>query len=330
MFVDKDKSQFNRAERVMGDVKNGRARRGRYGRAHQFMRWAAKEGLDQPAFTNVGRWRRDDASIRGEPVYVPWITIDIDNVDLVQAHEDAVKTIKRLINLGYQEERIIASFSGGKGFHVQVDSTQMGLPPFKGPRHARLFLRAFTKDVCAGSYYDPSVCAPRSLIRVTGSKHSETGLHKRSFFASAFLRKGMNGVMRNVREGYTPFMWPEPGTPLPRPRKHLREIYEHAESNYRGRRSNGAYGGAGEGNGVLSKIKYGVRQGQEFGSRSFHVGRENAAFLMGCKLLEECDRKKTAYEKLCKWNGLNNPPLPLVRLKAQWRGSKRKMNKKRQ
>jgi len=329
MFSRKDKSDFKRTERVIGDVKSGSATRGKYGIGHQFIQWVSKEGLEQPAFTNVGRWRSDEASIQGCPVYVPWLTIDIDNVDLVEAYEDAVKTVDRLEALGYDLGRVVCSFSGKKGFHVQVDSTQMGLAPFKGPKHARLFLRTWTQEVCVGSYFDPAVFTPRALLRVTGSTHEKSGLHKRSFLAEEFRSRGLDGVMRNVRGPYKPFQWPEGGDVLPHPREHLRDAYERSEQNYRGRHATGAYSSPNEGSGVLDKIRYGIRQGQEFGLRNFHVGRENAAFIIGCKLLEECDNKRAAYDKLCQWNGLNEPPLRHARLEAQWRGAKRKMNKSR-
>lgn len=330
MFTDKDKANFTRTERVMGDVKGGCAVRGKYGIGRRFIQWVAQEGLGKPAFTNVGRWQSDDAASRGGSVYIPWLTIDIDNVDLVQGYEDAVRTVDRLEGLGYDLDRIVCSFSGNKGFHIQVDSTQMGLAPFKGPRHARLLLRAWTEDVCVDSYFDPSVCAARSLIRVTGSTHENSGLRKRSFFAEEFRQRGLDGVMKNVREDYEPFDWPTGGEILPLPRKHLRELSRRAERNYRGRRSTGAYSSASQkGNNVLDNIRYGIREGQEFGPRNFHVGRENAAFVLGCKLLEECDSQRVAHEKLKQWNGLNSPPLAHARLEAQWRGAKRKMNKSR-
>jgi len=330
MFTDQDTADFTRSERVMGDVKNGHAMRGKYGVGNKFIEWVAKEGVDQPAFTNVGRWRTDEASSRGGSVHIPWLTIDIDNVDLVEAYEDALETVNRLVYLGYEPSRIVCSFSGNKGFHIQVDSSQMGLAAFKGPRHARLFLRSWTEDVCAGQYFDPSVCTPRSLVRITGSQHERSGLHKRSFLAADFKRRGLNGVMKNVRDDYKAFRWPSGGEILPEPRAHLRDVYERAERNYRGRRSSGAYASKTEkGEGVLANIKYGLGEGDEFGPRNFHVGRENAAFVMGCKLLEECESKRLAYEKLQEWNGLNNPPLRHSRLEAQWRGAQRKMNKSR-
>jgi hypothetical protein len=330
MFSPKDKSDFTRSERVLGDVKSGQARRGQYGRGQQFIRYVAQEGVDQPAFTNIGRWRVDDASSQGGEVHVPWLTVDIDNVDLMEAYQDACRTLDRLAEIGYDMDRVVCSFSGGKGFHVQVDAEQMGLAPFKGPQHARIFLRAWTRSVCMGDYYDSSVCTPRSLIRLTGSRHGKTDLHKRSFFAPTFQDRGMHGVMQNVRDDYEGFEWPAKGEVLPGPRKHLRKLYERAESQYRGRRSSGAFSSsAKKSGGVVSSIKYGIREGQDFGPRSFHVGRENAAFIMGCKLIEECKNLRVAKEKLQQWNGLNTPPLAYARLEAQWRGAKRKMNKSR-
>ena len=330
MFTNSDQSEFRRAEKVVGNIKGGGVRRGNYSRVSQFLKWVAQEGLGEPAFTNIGRWRHDEASMEGGEVYIPWLTVDIDNVDLVEAYEDATQTVERLLYFDYDPQRIFCSFSGNKGFHIQVDSTQLGLAPFKGPDHARLFLRAWTEDVCQGDFFDPAVCSPRSLLRVAGSTHEKSGLRKRTFRASEFLARGMNGVMKNVRSDYEGFDWSGGGKILPGPRDHLKEVYERAESNYRGQRSTGAYASTvSKDEGVLGRIRYGVHEGEDFGHRHFHVGRENAAFIMGCKLLEECDSEQVARRKLEQWNGLNKPPLQHTRLKAQWRGAKRKMNKSR-
>lgn len=325
MFCNQDQEDFRRAERVLGNVKDAKAYRGKYGRAHMFINKISKTGHDQPAFTNIGRWRHNEADVRVAPVYVPWLTIDIDNVNLVEAYKDAVRTVEELIDLGYDPERIVCSFSGNKGYHIQIDSTQLGLCPFVGPHAAQLFLQEFSKSVCTGDYWDPAVTSVRSLIRVTGSTHATSGLHKRSFLGDTFIAGGIDRVMRHVRREYRAFEWPEGGNILPGPRSHLREVYERSESRYRGERSDGNRGGSKTG--VLSRIKHGVEQGQEFGPKNFHVGRENAAFLVGCAVIDEYGTTgRRAYEKLKVWNGYNDPPLPMSRLDAQWRGAKRKMS----
>lgn len=331
MFSQADQSCFRRAEKVVGDVKSAKAHRGRYGHARTFVRWVSENGHDKPCFTNVGRWRQDDAAEREAPVYLPWIAIDIDNLDLTEAYEDAVRTVERLLALGYDADRIVCSFSGGKGFHVQIDMTQMGLVPFSDQTTARVFLKTYTRNVCLDDYWDPAVCSPRSLIRITGSTHAKTGLRKRSFLASEFIERGIHGVMNGVRAEYRGFDWPRGGKILPGPRKHLRDVHEAAESRYRGRAKRGETRKAsGEAKGgVLNRIRYGIEEGEEFGPKNFHVGRENAAFIIGCKLLaQHPDKQRVAREKLMKWNGLNDPPLPRTRVKAQWRGAQRKMSDK--
>jgi len=330
MFAKADQGNFTRAERVLGDVKSAKARRGYFGKARTFVRWVSDNGHEEPAFTNVGRWLQDEDADRDAPVHIPWITIDIDNVDIVEAYNDAVRTVDRLLALGYEEDRIVCSFSGSKGFHVQIDSSQIGLAPFASQRAARIFLRTYTQDVCVDDYFDPSVCTPRSLIRITGSTHEKSGLRKRSFLAGEFLSRGMDGVMSGVRGDYSGFEWPEGGGILPQPRKHLRSVFDKAEGRYRGMRGGGSSRSTTKGQGVMSKIKYGVSEGQEFGPKNFHVGRENATFLMGCMLIEEYPQDhRTARRKLEQWNSLNDPPLPIQRVKAQWRGAKRKMSDKR-
>jgi len=331
MFSRADQSRFRRAEKVVGDVKSAKAERGLYGHARTFVRWVSEHGSEEPCFTNVGRWRTNDAAEKKAPVYIPWLVIDIDNIDLAQAYEDALRTVNRLLALGYDAERIVCSFSGGKGFHVQVDSTQMGLVPFARQETARVFLRAYTRDVCLDDYWDPAVCSPRSLIRVTGSTHSRTGYRKRSFLSNEFRRRGLHGVMKGLKSDYRGFRWPEGGDILPGPREHLRDVFEAAERQYRARSKRGMNRkeSSGSKGGVLNRIKRGIQEGEEFGPKNFHVGRENAAFIIGCKLLaQHPNNQRVAREKLMKWNGLNDPPLPRTRVKAQWRGARRKMSDK--
>lgn len=321
-----DPDNYLRAERVIGDVKESYAIRGRYCLASTFCSWVAERGLDEPAFTNIGRWRVDEAADKDAVVYVPWLTVDIDDPDLVEAYDKATTVTENILAWDYDPKRVICSFSGSKGFHIQVDATQMRLLPFKSNRYARCFLSTFNRDVCGGSYWDSAVTSPRSLIRVTGSTHAKTGLRKRSFHADEFLSRGLHGVMAGAREEYSGFDWPDGGKCLRGPRKHLRKLFEEAESKYRAKQT--SKGGT-SGETVMDRIRYGVQQGEEFGDKNFHVGRENAAFLMGCALIENLGATQEALEKLKQWNGLNEPPLPLTRVRAQWRGAKRKMSNNR-
>jgi len=326
MFVKEDPKQFIRSERVIGDVSSGGVYRGQYAYGKTLTKNIAKQGHEQPVFTNVGRWRTVEQAEKRAAVYVPWLTIDIDNVDIVEAHEDAANTVQYLLDLGYDPERIVASFSGSKGFHIQVDSSQMGMLPFKDSDAARAFIVAWTKSVCDRPFWDSAVASPRSLIRVTGSTHEKSGIKKHSFLAHDFLRLGMNGVMKNVRGEYEGFDWPSAGVQLEDPHVHFLTVGDQAVQNYRQQRKGQSQSRSA---GVLSNIRYGVSQGEVFGDKYFHVGRENAAFVAACALIDRCGTMATAKHKLRQWNGLNDPPLPRQRLMAQWRGAKRKLKQNR-
>lgn len=327
MFVDQDPSNFNEAERVIGNVKNGGAYRGNYTHAKAFENWVAQNGMDRPAFTNIGRWRSSQGESRDGPVYIRWLTVDIDDSDLVDAYDKARLVTEAAISVGLDPERIVCSFSGAKGFHIQVDATQIGLKPLQSEEAARIFLETWTKSLCEQRFWDQAVCSPRCLIRLTGSTHQESGLRKRSFLAPEFLERGLDGVMKGVRSEYKGFDLPERGDPTPGIDDYLEQLYKDADAAFRRmrRRTNTKRSDGRDKNGIMSIIRNGVSQGQHFGPRSFHVGRENATFIMGCWLIETEKSNRLARKKLFQWNALNDPPLPTGRVKAQWRGAKRKM-----
>lgn len=321
LFEYGDPADFVMGEQVMGSIdKYGR---GRYGNAQQYVNWVAEEGVDKEAFTSVGRWKIGDEGSNDAPVFVPWITFDIDGPDLLEARETAREVLIQLHERGYDLLRCFVSFSGFKGFHVQVATGQLGSPIFSSTQAAFQTLKAFMEDVHDDKFIDTATASPRQLIRLTGSVHAETGLYKRSWVGTRFLDMGVEETFEDL-QSHEPFHFEDPtrGDVEDEARQHFIKTARVAEKRLKQKKS--SQGNVGK---VMKAILGGVSEGQQFGDKYFHVGRENAAFIAGCWFLDKEDRVSDAEKRLEEWNRQNDPPLPHQNLMAQWRGAKRKILK---
>lgn len=318
MFADKDPNDFFVSERVLGDLSNGE-NRGKYGNGDKFTRWISTNGVEQPAFTNVGRWKLKQEGSYNVPVFIPWWTVDLDGDDMVDVHEDAQQLLEVLDVLGYDLRRTFVSFSGRKGFHVQVSSWQFGGPVFQSSTAAKNCLKAWSEDVCDGVKWDPSVTSPQALLRVAGSRHESTGAVKRPWYASNFIHMSLERVFCNPREYKNVDFYDSDRSIVKGAREHLVNIVPKAKHYLKKERKEE---GKEDGDGIIGRIKPGLIEGQEFGEKHFHVGRENGAYILACWFLERYSTK-FAWEKLKHWNQRNDPPLPRRRLQVQFRGAKR-------
>lgn len=338
LFYDNQKcTDYFLGEAVYGHP--SRAKRGRYRNVDLWSEKMAQDPVDAPAFTNVGRWsqsRKPKAGDYDQPVFVPWIFFDIDRKEAInEAFWLAQDIIETLESLYYDIEQCVVSFSGSKGLHVQVPSTQIKAPVFTNTPSAYCFLKHFIKDV-ADTEIDTSVASPQSLIRRIGSKHDETGIYKTAMWGDTFrdmaLSEYMDSVVRVSNAGeYTPFMYRTYRSVDPIPEKRIDHIYrvcelvdEEVNAN-EAHPTRGSSSQNGQSMGIIDAIRGGIQEGEQFGDKYFHVGRENASFIMGCWLLDRYPRHK-AWEQLKKWNENNNPPVKPKRLKTQFRGAKRKLN----
>jgi len=93
---------------------------------------------------------------------------DDDNFDVVR--KDAIELVSRLKNHGISESEINIFFSGNKGLHIQVNLESDIMPDeFKS------ITRYLAEDL---SSYDSSVSNPSRILRLTYTKHQESGLYK--------------------------------------------------------------------------------------------------------------------------------------------------------
>ena len=99
------------------------------------------------------------------------LVFDFDDADNPEnARQDAITLISRLASEGIQEESIQVSFSGNKGFAIQVDTTQEFTPDqFKN------ITTALAGDLTT---FDKVVFDPNRIVRVVGTKHPKSKLYK--------------------------------------------------------------------------------------------------------------------------------------------------------
>lgn len=93
-----------------------------------------------------------------------------DAVNLENAKKDTLTTIDRLVEKGIPKDKIQISFSGSKGFGLQVDTDQTLTPDdFKS------ITRGISGDL---KTFDTSVSDAQRIVRVVGTKHPKSKLYK--------------------------------------------------------------------------------------------------------------------------------------------------------
>lgn len=98
------------------------------------------------------------------------ILFDFDDQDLSVAKRDTITVVKRLIELGFKSEDISIYFSGGKGHHIEINTTS----EFKKDELVNI------RSAIAGDLTttDPVIKDNQRIIRAVLSKHPTTGLYK--------------------------------------------------------------------------------------------------------------------------------------------------------
>lgn len=325
-----EKTEFRNTEIVDGP-KEHRAHRS-YGLAHSWMCEVAREGREHPAFCTPGWWRPGDGGSRDRRVMEPWIYFDIDKApeDSVEdVYPVAVRLICDLHRMGLpaDEGYMFASFSGGKGFHVMVSSAYMGLPWFRNAGHAHRTLKTFFSDL-AKRYpeLDAKVWSPLIPIRLTGSRHAETGRRKWTMRADRFAKRPeeiahllsaaappmVEQVARPefVAEFPHPFE-PEPDADL---RAAFAEVWKAQvrprgeEASQRGGRDGHTY----DNELLMPDAHYrawqGVAESEAFAVG--HHGRDEAAFMLACHFLRTTRTPEEVVDLLKRWDlQRNTPPL---------------------
>ena len=125
-------------------------------------------------------------------VHSPLLTFDIDRnaaaggTDVPRALEDAIRLFVVLLEHGIAPEHILLSFSGNKGFHIQVPSMLVGAIP--SPSFARTAGKLCEMLAAeSGIEIDRSLYRPLQPLRMHNSRNEKSGLFKIALTTEEFL-----------------------------------------------------------------------------------------------------------------------------------------------
>lgn len=182
--------------------------------------------------TGYEQWRKTN-SVKGiTNVTTNRLLFDFDHeTDAELARNDALTLITRLIAKGITQDNIQISFSGNKGFNVEVETTKRLTPDdFK----ATVFSLAGDLPT-----FDRVVNDPQRIVRVVGTKHPKSNLYKFPLSVNQIsemnidrireLAADINNIDEDIMEGWHQVEVPEnllvKATPVERPKLDL--VVEH-------------------------------------------------------------------------------------------------------
>lgn len=294
------------------------------------MKSVAERGSPEALFRTVGLWRdRRDVREIDAPVYLPWIVLDIDVPGHIpDAHESTLAILSDLEDAGFDFKCLFVSFSGAKGFHIAIATSQIGSPVFRDSDNARQCLVRFIKRI-TDHKFDAATLSPLQMLRLTGSCHRKTGLYKRTWIATRFREMRLHEIL-DQSDKFQPWQYPDPT--IGEVEEDVQYAFEEAAreqaqyawdmikqmNNNKGKKLDYDLPGSG-----LKEIFKGIEEHQDWGNKS---GRDWAAFTLACYCFahtkqhelvrrtlkihgEFDDTFESVRETLTEWNLLNTPPL---------------------
>jgi replicative DNA helicase len=125
-----------------------------------------------PLFYNEEHKKQFDKtkSVKGiRDVTTNRLWVDIDTKELTDARESTLEVCKRFLDKGFKEHNIQVTFSGNKGFHIQIETdTTMKVSEVKS-----ICVKMF--DDIKG--FDDRVYLPTQILRIPNTKHSKSKLY---------------------------------------------------------------------------------------------------------------------------------------------------------
>lgn len=318
-----DKREFKNAE-IVDCHPSERAVRN-YGDAREWIGSVAREGRDGPAFVTTGWWQKGHGGERSAKCAFPWLYFDIDfSEDLMKGLDIAEAVSEDLLQEGFHEDYTFISFSGKKGWHVRTSTGTLGMPFFRTSRHALETWKSYLHGMIERYSLDASVCTPLGVIRLTGSRHGDTGNRKWTMRA-ADVKTHKEGAREMVRQfsGDTLLTmeqvrssrllaseFPDPfGAPtVPAAARQFAEEWETAMEA----REGGGDRPEADGQVLMPDPTYRAFQGlgksDKFGTGLY--GREMGAFCLACHFFRAGHSAERVLDLLRKWDRQrNDPPL---------------------
>lgn len=124
------------------------------------------------------------------------LIFDFDSSDVELARKDAVIVLDRLANYDISEADLNIYFSGGKGFHIVLDTDRTFTP--KQAKNAALKIAKGLKS------FDSVVYNSNRILRVAHTKHQGSGLFKTDLSAQELRDMSIDQIKELASEEYDP------------------------------------------------------------------------------------------------------------------------------
>lgn len=112
------------------------------------------------------------------------------------AQKDANTIVNRLLKKGFKEEDLGIFFSGGKGFHVEIETDTL-----LTPQQAKSIATSLAKGL---KTFDSVVYNPARIFRVPFTKHNKTGFYKTRLTLSELRESSVQEVQEIAKDAYEP------------------------------------------------------------------------------------------------------------------------------
>lgn len=138
-----------------------------------------EEAKNTDVFTSVQRYRSKEKIKTGGEIFLAPLYFDFDSQIVEESRVDAVKVVNFLIDdLHIPKESVEVYFSGGKGFHVIVQPSVLGIEPSADLHLVLKYIVGYIAQYLDTKTLDLSIYTVRRMFRIPLSIHSTTGLHK--------------------------------------------------------------------------------------------------------------------------------------------------------
>jgi KaiC/GvpD/RAD55 family RecA-like ATPase len=152
--------------------------------------------------TDAIKYFEENRSIKGYngKVTTNVVVFDLDSEDLGISHKNVITLIERLKHLGlYKELACNIYFSGGKGFHVYLNTEYTFTP-----KELKAFVINLTDSVPfiheAGFTLDPQVYNTNRIFRLPNTKHEKSGLYKIQVVEKDLVNLDIDNIAEYAKE----------------------------------------------------------------------------------------------------------------------------------
>lgn len=124
------------------------------------------------------------------------LVFDFDSENISDSQKDANEITNRLLKQGFKEEDLGIFFSGGKGFHVEIETDTL-----LTPQQAKSIATSLAKGL---KTFDSVVYNPSRIFRVPYTKHNSSGFYKTRLSLEELRESSVQEVQEIAKEAYEP------------------------------------------------------------------------------------------------------------------------------